>query len=337
MKTPARLASLVLPIVLLACQEQRSTGTSTETENAVVARSFPVDSILPPVLGSDDDPVVATLRLDASSFDFSSSRADGRDLDVVGSDDSPIAFDLVAWEPTASRGRLRIRIDPWLRAEHATIKVRSGLPPARRSSSSAVWKGIPADLRVAWSSVLVDDFETGNLMRNRLPDSSFWFLGGSIMNSGIASASSGRIGSALRLSCNANQCGNQRGLLAATMVSKGFRSLRSLDSIELWARGSGRLWVTLESLDSIQIGRLARGKIDSIQPRRAWSGRIVGSSWARLVVRPEDFDPADGQFGNVGWLAMRDSVNYVSFLLDGSSEIWIDDIRFHGIVADDLR
>jgi hypothetical protein len=337
MKTAIRATAILLALAGTGCQEQRSTGTSTETENAIVARSFPVDSILPSVSGNEDGAVVATVRLDSSNYDFSATRADGRDLDVVDQSENPLSFDLLAWEPSLSRGRLRVRIDPWNREHGAKLLVRTGLPAANRSSSAAVWRGIPADLRIAWSSILVDDFEAGNLLHNRLPDSSFWYLGGAVMNSGLVAADNGRSGSALHVGCNTNQCTSERGLLAATQISRSFRSFRALDSLELWAKGTGRLWVTFESLDSVQMGRMARGRIDSILPRRAWTARNLTSSWTRIVVRPEDFDPADNQFGNVGWLALRDSINYLVFHLDSGTGMWIDDIRFHGIVKDDLR
>lgn len=337
MKNATRMLVLLLLFAGAGCQDQRSAGTSTETENAIVARSFPVDSILPTLLGKDDDPVVATLRLDSSNFNFSSSRVDGKDLDVVTDDDKALAFDLVSWDPTAALGRLRVRLEPHYREQSSIIKVRTGLPAANRSSDSAVWKDVPSHLRLAWSSVLLDDFESGNLLHNGFPDSSFWFLGGSITGSGIVAASNGRSGSVLHLTCNLNQCTTDKGLLAATSLTNTYHSFRALDSIELWTRGTGRLWVTLESLDSLQMARLARGRIDSVQPRRAWTSRPLDTQWNRVAIRPSDFDPADGQEGNVGWLAMRDSINYFTILLDSGTEMWIDDIRFHGILAEDLR
>jgi len=334
-----RNAGVLALLVLLfpGCQEQRSAGTSTETENAIVARSFPVDSLLPSPGAPSDVPVVATLRLDASRFDFSASRRDAADLDVVDLAGVRLPFEVVRWEPAASEGRLRVRIEPGTRGIGARVVVRAGLPPASRASGAAVWRGIDAAGREAWNSVLVDDFESGNLLHNRLPDSSFWFLGGALPGSGLSPADSGRSGSALHVVCNTGACSPDPVLLAATRLAPAFRDFRSLDSIELWARGSGRLWITLEALDSVQMGRMARGRLDSIQPRRAWAPRSLGASWIRLVVRPTDFEPGDGRFGNVGWSVLGDSLNYLTFLLDGGSELWVDHIRLHGIVADDLR
>jgi hypothetical protein len=323
--------------VLGGCSSNRSAGTSTETENAIVAISFSIDSTLAGLSAPQGSPVVATLRLDAARYDFSASRPDGQDLEVVESDGTPVPFEIVSWDPRSAYGRLRVRIAPTLRGNWSRIVVRSGLSPVPRQSPQEVWKAIPDSSRAAWTSIPVDDFESGNLLRNQLPDSSFWFLGGALPGSGITSAGLARSGLALRLVCGAGQCGSEPTILAATQLSRKVRNFRSLDSIELWIRGSGRLWVSMEHLDSLQMGRLSRGKIDSLEPRRAWTWRLADSAWRRITVRPSDFEPADGRSGNVGWPALRDSLNYVSVLLESGSEVWIDDFRLHGILEADLR
>lgn len=337
MKRAAWSIALALASLEAGCQAERSAGTSTETENAITARSFLVDSLLSPDCPPTDAPEIATLRLDSGDFEFAKSRPDGADLDVLGPDGGEIPFAIGFWDPAGSRGRLLVRIDAASRRPGARIRLRAGLPPATRSSPEAVWEGIPLDRKLSWNSALLDDFESGSTLHNRLPDSSFWFLGGAIANSGLVPADSGRPGSSLHLTCNAGQCATDRGLLAATSLANSYRSLRALDSLEFWARGSGRIWISFESLDSVQMGRLARGRIDSVQPRRAWTSRTLDATWMRWTVRPVDFDPADGKAGNVGWSAVRDSLNYLSILVDQGTEIWIDDIRLHGIQREDLR
>jgi len=336
-KRTIRSLALLLPLVGAGCLDERLGGTTTETENAVVARSFLVDSTLPVGPLPANEPVVATLRLDSSRFDFSASRPDGQDLEVARMDGVAIPFEIAFWDPTTSRGRLRVRIDTSLRRSDSRLQVRSGLSPAERASSDSVWAGIPSERRLAWYSSLVDDFESGTTLHNRLPDSSFWFLGGSLVASGLAPANSGRNGSSLHLTCLANQCDTGRALLAATLLANSPRSFRSLDSIEFWGRGSGRIWITLESLDSVQMGRLQRGRLDSLQPRRCWTSRALGTSWQRWSIKPSDFAAADSLSGNVGWLALRDSINYFTILLEGGSEMWVDDIRLHGVEPRDLR
>lgn len=323
--------------IFAGCTSNRSAGTSTETENAIVAISFSIDSTLAGLSVPKGQPAVATLRLDAGRYDFSASRSDGQDLEVVQADGTPLPFEIVHWDPASAHGRLRVRIESPLRGRWSRMVVRSGLAPAIRQSPLEVWKGIPDSSRSAWTSVPVDDFESGNLLRNLLPDSSFWFLGGALPGSGIAAAGNSRSGQALRLVCGAGQCDAEPTILAATQLSRRPRGFRSLDSIELWIRGSGRVWIALEHLDSLQMARLARGRIDSLEPRRAWASRAADSLWRRVAIRPSDFDPPDGRSGNVGWSALRDSLNYVSVLLQEGSEVWIDDLRFHGILEADLR
>jgi len=337
MKTAIRIMALVLPFAATGCLNERLAGTSTETENAVAARSFPVDSLLPSGTLPVKDPVVATLRLDSSKFDFAGTLKDGDALSIVGIGDKPLPFEVVFWDPARAQGRLRVRIDSAQRLPGSRLEVRSGAHASNLASSDAVWAGIPQGQKLTWTSVLVDDFEGGSLLHNRLPNSSFWYQGGFLPASGLASNVNGRAGASLHLACTIGQCDNSPALLGATLLANTPRGFRSLDSLEVWTRGSGRIWITLESLDSIQMGRMQRGHLDSIQPRRAWTSRTLDSSWHRWSIRPSDFDPPDGKAGNVGWTALRDSVNYLTFSLEKGSDVWIDDIRLHGILAEDLK
>jgi hypothetical protein len=330
--------SAILPVLLMAgCFDDRSAGTSTETENAVAARSILVDSALAPWERFDSSPTVATLHLDSTNFDFSQSRDSGLDLAVLTSDSAPIPFDIVYWDRVAMRGRIQVRIDgprlhPWAR-----IVLYRNFPSAHRSDSAAVWKGIPDSQKMSLNSALVDDFEGGSTLHNRLPDTSFWYLGGNLLSSGLASAGAGRGGSALHLSCNAGQCDTGRVILGATLLASSPRSFRSMDSLDLWVRGTGSLWITLEHLDSVELVKIQKGLIDSLQPQRAWTSRVLDTAWQRVRILPGNFDPPDGKSGNIGWSGVRDSVNYLTILIQGGTEMWLDDIRFHGINRGDLR
>jgi hypothetical protein len=337
MKPTIRTLALIVPFAATGCLNERLAGTSTETENAVAARAFPVDSVLPTGTLPAKDPVVATLRLDSSKFDFQGTAKDGLALSVVGPDEKQIPFEVVYWDPAREKGRLRIRIDSNLRNPGSRIEVRSGAHPTNLASSRDVWAGIPSDRKLSWTSVLVDDFEGGSLLHNRLPNGSFWFQGGFLPASGLASNAGGRAGTSLHLACTIGQCDSSPGLLGATLLANTPRGFRSLDSLELWAKGSGRIWITLESLDSVQMGRMQRGHLDSIQTKRTWTSRGLDTSWHRFSIKPADFDAADGQSGNVGWGALRDSINYFTVLLEKGSDVWIDDIRLHGILPEDLR
>jgi hypothetical protein len=336
---PSRLLALPLAMLFLACSDPESAGgTSTETENSVACRSIPVDSVLDSSERLGWNPAVATLRFDASNFDFSRSADSGLGLAVVGSDSTtPIPFEVVFWDSLSGRGRIHVRIEGGLLLPRRRFLLRWGRSRLRLSDSAEVWAGVTDSQRTASTSTLVDDFEGGSLLRNRLPDASFWYLGGSLTGSGLDSASPGRGGTTLRLACATGQCDTGRTLLAATLLAGSPRCLRSLDSVVVWARGGGKLWISMEHLDSTQVRYANTGKLDSLHPSRAWANRAIDSGWSRIAFRPSDFDAADGVSGNVGWAGVRDSINYITFLLEGADQLRLDDIRLHGIVPADLR
>ena len=328
----------ILPCaLLLGCFDDRSAGTSTETENAVAARSILVDSVLQPWESSLAAPTVATLRLDSTNFDFARSRDSGLDIAVEAEDSSPIPFDVVSWDRVADRGRIQVRIDGPRLLPLARFLLVWNLPVSHRSDPAAVWSGITDSQKLSLNSVLVDDFEGGSILHNRLPDTSFWYVGGFIPSSGLSSAGAGRAGTAFHLVCGPGQCDTGRTTLAATLLATSPRSLRSMDSIVFWARGTGSIWVAMEHLDSLQLLRIQKGQIDSLQPLRAWTSRALDTAWREIRLAPTDFDPPDGKFGNIGWTGVRDSLNYITFQIQGGAEMWIDDIRVHGINRADLR
>lgn len=334
----ARSALALLALFLHAgCQDERDAGTTTETENAVAVRAIRIDSAVAAADLPSFAPFVATLRFDESSFDFAQSADSGLDLDVRTPDSVPIPFEIVHWDRAARRGRLHVRIAGKGTLPGAQVLLFWRLPRAHRSDPAATWAGITDSQKLLSTSALVDDFESGSTLHNRLPYASFWFVGGSIPTSGLADAGSGRDGNAFRLNCNAGQCDTGRVLLAATLLANSPRCFRSLDSVVFWARGKGRVRLAFEGVDSAQMQLIVRGRLDSLQPRRAWCARPLDTAWKRIAIRPSEFDAADGRDGNVGWSALRDSVNYVTFLIEGGSELWLDDIRLHGVAPGDLR
>lgn len=327
---------LALAPLFAGCLEDRTVGTSTETENAIAARRFDVDSLMIDHPRPSKGPSVATLRLDATNFDFSGTDDSAHDLDVRTPEGRQIPFEVSFWDRNSSRGRLHVRIDSADAPAGSKLDLVWKLRPIGYASPAKVWSGIGDSLRLSLNSVLVDDFEGGSLLSSRLPVASFWYLGIS-GKSGLTSNVSGRSGSSLHLVGNGGQNDTAPILMGATLLAATPRVFRSMDSIELWARGSGKIWVSLESLDSAQLALVQRGRIDSLQPRRAWTSRTLGSEWSRLRIHPEDFDAPDGKGVNVGWNRVRDSVNYITFLIEGGTEMWIDDLRIHGIDGIDLR
>jgi hypothetical protein len=173
---------------------------------------------------------------------------------------------------------------------------------------------------------LVADFENGT-DTTLLPTSPLWKAYSSdssyVDSFGFPADDSGRSGRSLHLRCRAP--GAHYVVVNTELVKGGaVRSLRALDSMVLWARGSGTLSV---SFDHLTYG---------FGPK-AWTHFTLGTTWTRFRVRPQDLDPADGVGYNLGWNAVRDSVTHLTFIVAGGTELWLDDVRLHGIDRDDVR
>jgi hypothetical protein len=312
-------------IFAASCSEDRHTGNSSETENTL-ARVVSVDSLLPSWNHPKRVPTVATLRLDATNFDFSKADSLGSDVDVATEDSAPVPFATVFWDKRAKRARLHVRIDTSLLGSDARFLVRWGRTPRTRSNPTAVWMGIPDSQKLEINSVLVDDFEHGS-MRNLLPVPQTWYTGtsdsGKISWFALGAAGAKRTGTALGIAYSANAITGQYALMG-TAMGPGIYSLRSLDSLVFLARGNGSFYPSFDHVVSRR-GYKARTKVS------------IDSAWRRVRVRPVDFDTTVDASGNIGWSKIRDSVTNLTFMISGNGELWVDDIRIHGIDRDDLR
>lgn len=324
----ARTGILALPFLVLgACSGERVSGNSVETENTVASREMRVDSLLPEWNRPASGATVATLRFDARNFDFAGSSTTGRDIRLERPDSTLLPFEIVQWDSAAALGRLRVRIDPPLLAKGARLRMVWGLPPSSNADPVGTWAGIRDSLRLVLTSVLVDDFEHGSL-RNLIPDTSLWYSAASesctVTSPALSAAGHGRSGTAIGIGYRAPQQLYRYSLLG-TRLGPGPRSLRSLDSLVFWARGSGVLAVAFDHLSG------------TTGPK-AWKTAIaLDTAWRRVRIRPVDLDSADGVGDNAGWKTVRDSVTHLSFLANTGSELQIDDVRLHGIDRDDLR
>lgn len=312
-------------ILAVGCADDRHTGNSSETENTL-ARSISVDSLLPSWNHPELVPTVATLRLDATNFDFSKADSIGSDVDVETEDSAPIPFEMVFWDKPAKRARLHVRLDTSLLSLNSRFLVRWGRVPQARSNPGAVWKGLPDSQKLELNSVLVDNFEHGS-MRNLLPIPQVWYSGtsdsGKIAWFTLGAAGAKRSGNALGISYSANGVAGQYALMGSEL-GPGVYNLRSLDSLVFHARGSGSFYPSFDRFTN-QRGYKARMKVS------------IDSSWRRVRIRPADFDTTIDPSGNIGWSRIRDSVTNLTFMISGNGELWIDDIRIHGIDRDDLR
>lgn len=323
---------LLLGLCLLgSCTEERISGNSVETESDITARILPVDSILPPWNRPIDSLTVAVLRFDSTNFDFKHTQPDGSDLRIVRKDSTPVPFSVVVWDKVAKKGRLHLRLDSQsLRRRVDLVMKWGGVPRTQIGDPKTTWEGIPATQALYLNSVLVDDFERAT-DSNMLPSSSSWIRtpGDStvkVLAFDRVAAGLGRSGNALHTSFETP--GTQTYLVVQTRltsVPRGARSLRSLDSIEFWARGKARVMVAFDN--------------NNASPSyKAWKGIDLDSTkWVRVRLRPKDLDTANGIGGNKGWEAVRDSVTHITFIAGRGSEMWLDNIRLYGVDVDDIR
>ena len=312
-------------VILASCDDNRIAGGTTETDNMVTARTIRVDSLLPEWNRPGWASTVATLRLDSADIDFAATSASGRSVVVETMDSLRLPFRIVFWDLPSRSGRIQVRLDPWLQRPGSKFRLRWGLPDSARSDSAGVWKGIPDSQRMVLTSVPVDDFE-GPSLQSKLPDSGTWSsVAQDTATVGAPShvaAGAGRAGQALHISYSAP---SPNGFVYLGLpLSNGPRSLRSLDSIVLWARGAKTI---------LNISFDHHGTANT----KSWASRTLDSTWRRISIRPTDLDSANGIGGNVGWAGVRDSVTHLCLFAARGADMWIDDIRLYGIDRDDLR
>lgn len=325
---PRLCAVLLFVLVLGACAPERSAGNSVETESDIAARLLPVDSILPEWNHPADSLTVVTLRFDRTNFDFSMTSADGSNLRLERIDGSLLAFEIVYWDSAAAIGRLRVRLDAFLLERNKEIRLRwndssaTSLPDPVRT-----WEGIGNSQKLALNSVLVDDFESGS-DTTLLPTRPLWETfaddSATILGFSFPDAGRGRSGKVVHLEYTS--VGTWYALVKTPVIRGTIepRSFRALDSIVLWARGSGKLIVAFDHLTN------------GVGPK-AWITKSLDTNWVRYAIRPQDLDTADGIGGNAGWNAVRDSVTHVTFIVNRGTDLWLDDVRLHGIDLDDVR
>lgn len=313
--------------VLCACDD-RISGNTTQTENTVAARSILVDSILPDWNRPKKDSVtVATLRMNASNFDFTESDSAGRDLAVLKENGDSIPFEVVYWDRQARLGRLEVRIDWTLRVQHARFELKWRQPTRSRSNPTEVWTNISDSQKLAIGSVLVADFENGT-DTTLLPTHPVWTTSAATDSSSVSSiaflpAGGKRTGTVLSMSYKS--LGSKAVVIkTALVVDDGARNLRSLDSLVFWAKGTNKsgLFSAFEHASDF----------------KAWKLDTLDTAWKRIRIRPSDFIPASNpNGGNRGWAAVRDSVTDLTFIVNNGTSIQLDDIRLYGINRDDLK
>lgn len=310
-------------------------GTGTGTDNVLAARrlSLSVDSAMDQAQGCSSTPVPLFLRFEGGMFLLDSARADGADLRAFRLDGRPLPFAVREWNRAARRASMWVRLDSFRRGSGDHIALGwGGEDTLPLSDPAAVWSGIPDSVRLARASLLVSDFESGT-GKTLLPCGCNSFYAGekdtgvlispashSKIDSAIQPAGAGRAGKALRVIYSAS--GETSYALIGTRLGHGTNRFAGLDSISLWIRGKGTVRVALEN------------STDTTNLSKAWIVLKPDSTWRRFAFRPDDFNSPSSAAR--GWQAIKDSVNTLSFFYYDGGEIWIDDIRLHGLVPSDI-
>jgi hypothetical protein len=320
------LAGLILGGTLMSCMDDRHAGSTTQTENTAAARTFRVDSILPCWNRPFFQPTVATLKLDSANFDFQETDSAGRDLAVQNVAGESVPFEVDGWDKTARMGRLYVRIDTGILRHGSNFVLRWKQPLESRSNADSVWKSISDSQKLNLRSVLVDDFENGNDTA-ALPTHPVWetYISDTARPSSIKYVAAGgnRFGKALMMDSATMTRGK---LVFKVPLIKGRqpRSIRSMDSLVFWIRGTK--------------GASTFVAFDHYSLFKAWKLDTLDSVWTRVRYRPSDLVPAsDSNGGNRGWIAVRDSVTDLTFIVNGGNKLYLDDIRIYGLDRDDLK
>lgn len=304
-----------------------STGGTIETENLSLV--FSVDSVIPAGRRSNQTAVVATLRFDSSNFDFHKVAPDGHDLVVERMDGNPIPFAIRKWDSAHHWARVQVRFEGGLLTGGRQFRVRTESASAPRSDSARVWRSISDSLKISWTSVLVDDFEQGEL-RSRLPNAAIWHTNkadsATMTTPLLVEAGGGRSGKALRYEYRA-PASRHDFVLVGTVLATHPVNFRSLDSIVFWARGV--------AIQSVALDNLWNGGSS-----KTWMHADLDTVWTRWRVTPQNFDPPGTTAGNVGWASVHDSVTNLSIFATApatSGWVMLDDIRFYGMEQDDFK
>ncbi|MCK9181500.1 MAG: carboxypeptidase-like regulatory domain-containing protein, partial [Fibrobacteraceae bacterium] len=282
------------------------------------------------------DSTVITLRLNTSNFDFTKANRDGSDLRVETIYGESVPFTIARYDVKAKRGVLKIRIPASF--ENDMLILRYGHENAINRSQSNIWKGIPDSTKFKLNSVLLSDFEKNTTGDNKayLPqpiDTSYWFITKSSADSVTAKltfekADSGRTGICAHFAYT--YTGSSVWSLLGVALPNGPNTLATLDSIEFYARGNGKISLAFE--------KNIWNATDSTGSRsKSWIHIAIDSSWVRYAIKPSDLLKADSSGGNLGWDSVKDSVTNISFFGSGGTGFYLDDIRLYGVDRDDLK
>lgn len=112
---------------------------------------------------------------------------------------------------------------------------------------------------------------------------------------------------------------------AWVLVGTGMNEVRNfsaIDSIEFYAKGSGKIRVALENWESYE----------NVGSKAASIWKTLDSTWARVVIKPSDlcYNTADKKVCDESWDSVKNHVKQIHFFPAGGKEVYIDDVKIYG-------
>lgn len=321
--------------VLLACDGDRAAGNNgTSTDNVIVA-TFSVDSIAGAQAPPDSGAYPLLVSLDSSRIEFARTMSYGADFLIQYGDSTPLPFQVREWNNKDRVASLWVRIprgDLW-RWKTLVLKYGDGVP-RRLADSAATWNDVSDTLRAKLRTTLLADFEDGPPLRPLLPrqrtDWYFDWSEGTVVAKPSRSVrlepaqeyDSIRKSKVIHLDWK-TPAGGGWVLFGARLGTSAHR-MAALDSIVFWAKGDGTIRVALEDR-----------RDSTTDLKKAWTRIQLDNTWKRYRVVPSDFDALDSL--NMGWETVRGTVTTFTVFGMTGTQLWVDDIRLHGISAWELQ
>lgn len=288
------------------------------------------------------EPYVLVMRLD-STFNFDETDDEGKDLRLLNGDGELLPIEVDGWDKSIKSGTINVRITD-LNDTTKLWTLEWGDVYATMNRPENIWEDLKDSVVWLLNSVKILDFEdTSDYAKNDLPAPLYkkeFYIGasggGSASDLTLDSAGcynvkpayvnsdGGAFGKkALQVKYSAKFSESQY-IVIGTRISQEPHDLSRLDSIELWAKGSGNIQVILETYEP-----------ESDTNYKATYETSISDEWERIVVRPQDFNTKDPKSYH-GWDVTRNRITrFTIFAYDGK-EVWVDNVRLYGINRDDL-
>lgn len=281
-------------------------------------------------------PYVLVLRLD-STFNFDETDDEGKDIRILNGNGDLLPIEVDSWDKGIRSGAINIRVED-LKDTAKLWTIEWGDIYAPMNKPDDIWEDLSDSLVRLLNTVKILDFEDTTYGKNNLPAPLYqkdFYIGNSIgaqildssnidIKYGYVKSDGGGFGKKVfHLKYEASSEESQY-IVIGTRISQEPHDLSRLDSVELWAKGDGKIQVILETYMD-----------ESDTNYKATYETSISDKWERIVVRPQDFNTKDLKSYH-GWDVTRNRITrFTIFAYDGK-EVWVDNVRLYGINRDDL-